>query len=69
MEGTVADFFMLGMGSAEMALAYWLSILAALFCVVWGLLNWNKGGEDDGPEERKRHRRARPKRGGGEVRS
>jgi len=68
MEGAVADFFMLGMGSGEMALAYWLSILAAVFCVVWGALNWNRGGEDEGPEERKRQRRARPRRGGGEAR-
>ncbi len=59
---------MLGMGSGEMALAYWLSILSAVFCVAWGALNWNRGGEGEGPEERKHRRRARPKRGGGEGR-
>lgn len=27
--------------------AYILSILAMLLCVVYGILNWNKGGEDE----------------------
>ena len=26
---------------------YILCILATLLCVVYGLLNWNKGGEDE----------------------
>ncbi|MEW5774481.1 MAG: symporter small accessory protein [Thermodesulfobacteriota bacterium] len=62
----MAEFFMLGMGSGEMALAYWLTILSAVFCVVWGALNWNRGLDGEGPEERGRRRRARPRRGGEE---
>lgn len=58
------EFFMLGMGSGEMALAWWLSVLSAAFCVVWGAINWNRGGGEEGPEERRRLRRVRPRRGG-----
>ena len=35
---------MLGLGSTEMALAYICSILAALLCVVYGLVKWNSMG-------------------------
>ena len=27
--------------------AYILTILSMLFCVVYGIINWNKGGEDE----------------------
>ena len=37
---------MLGLGSAEMALAYWLCIAASALCVVYGIVNWNKGEGD-----------------------
>jgi len=37
---------MLGLGGGEMALAYWLCILSALGCVVYGLVNWNRGSPD-----------------------
>jgi len=35
---------MLGMGSIEMAMAYVLSIVAALGCLVYGLIHWNDKG-------------------------
>lgn len=34
---------MLGLGSIEIALAIWLCLAASVGCVVYGLLNWNKG--------------------------
>ncbi|WP_348771052.1 symporter small accessory protein [Pseudodesulfovibrio sp. zrk46] len=36
---------MLGFGSMEIALAYWLSIGATVLCVVYGIVNWNESGE------------------------
>ncbi|MGY4691423.1 symporter small accessory protein [Salibacterium sp. K-3] len=37
---------MFGMESIS-ALSGWLAtILSAVFCVIYGLVNWNKGGED-----------------------
>jgi hypothetical protein len=36
---------LLGMQDPWVWLAYVLSILSALLCVVFGLLNWNKGEE------------------------
>lgn len=36
---------MLGLGSLEIALAFWLSIGAAVLCVVYGIVNWNETGE------------------------
>jgi len=35
---------MLGMGSLEMALAYVLSIVAAVGCLIYGLIHWNDKG-------------------------
>ena len=35
---------MLGLGSGEMALAYILCIVAALVCVVYGIVKWNDTG-------------------------
>jgi hypothetical protein len=35
---------MLGFGGGEMALAYLLCLLAALGCVVYGLIKWNDMG-------------------------
>ncbi|WP_173391317.1 MULTISPECIES: symporter small accessory protein [unclassified Lebetimonas] len=26
--------------------AFWLTILSALLCVIYGLINWNKGDEE-----------------------
>ncbi len=40
---------MLGFASLELALSFWLTLAAALGCVIWGVLNWNKG-DDDNPE-------------------
>jgi cytochrome b subunit of formate dehydrogenase len=28
------------------SLAFWLTILSALLCVVYGIINWNKGDEE-----------------------
>jgi hypothetical protein len=36
---------MLGFGSVEIALAFWLSIGATILCVVYGIVNWNNTGE------------------------
>lgn len=38
--------FMLGLGSVEIALAFWLSIGATALCVVYGILNWNNRGAE-----------------------
>jgi len=35
---------MLGFGSVEIALAFWLSIASAVLCVVYGIVNWNNSG-------------------------
>lgn len=36
---------MLGLGDISVFAAYILCILSALLCVVYGIVNWNKGGE------------------------
>ena len=36
---------MLGMGDFWVGLAYLLCILSSLVCVVYGIVNWNKGEE------------------------
>ncbi|WP_343219545.1 symporter small accessory protein [Pseudodesulfovibrio sp. JC047] len=36
---------MLGFGSIEIALAFWLSIGATVLCVVYGIVNWNNSGD------------------------
>ncbi len=38
---------MLGLGSLEMALAYWLCLIGGAFCVWWGWRNWNAPSEPD----------------------
>ena len=38
---------MLGLGSLEAALALWLCLAAALLCVIYGAVNWNKQGKPD----------------------
>ncbi|WP_407681394.1 symporter small accessory protein [Pseudodesulfovibrio profundus] len=42
---------MLGLGSVEIALAFWLSIASALLCVVYGIVNWNNTGKSDSGED------------------
>jgi hypothetical protein len=37
---------MLGLGSVEIALAFWLSVAATALCVVYGIVNWNNKGND-----------------------
>lgn len=38
---------MLGLGDFSVFAAYLLCILSAVLCVVYGVVNWNKGGEVD----------------------
>ncbi len=37
---------MLGIEDKWVALAYLLCILSTILCVVYGIINWNKGDED-----------------------
>ncbi len=41
---------MLGLGDISVFLAYLLSILVTIFCIIYGAVNWNKGGELSGKE-------------------
>lgn len=41
----------LGLPDPGVWLAYVLCIASALFCVVYGVLNWNKGDEAIRPED------------------
>ena len=38
---------MLGFADSSTAWGYILSILAAILCVIYGLINWNKGTETE----------------------
>lgn len=38
---------MLGLGSVEIAVVFWLCLLSSLGCVVYGILNWNNKGKPD----------------------
>lgn len=46
---------MIGLGSVELAVVFWLVIISSLWCIGYGILNWNKGGEADsvGPLDEK----------------
>lgn len=37
---------MLGMADGWTALVWILNVISMLFCVAYGIVNWNKGGED-----------------------
>ncbi len=41
---------MLGFNSLSIFLAYFLTILAAVTCIVYGIKNWNTGGDPDEAE-------------------
>lgn len=41
---------MLGITDPWILIAYLLSILSALACIIYGYLNWNKGAESDAAE-------------------
>lgn len=43
---------MFGIESVAVWLAYLLSILSALLCVIYGLLSWNKGRDENALEDR-----------------
>ena len=38
---------MLGLGDAGVFWAYVLSIAAALLCLIYGIVNWNKGSDTE----------------------
>ena len=38
---------MLGLADATIWLAYILCIISAVACVVYGILNWNKGADNE----------------------
>jgi len=44
---------MLGIDDPKIWSAYILCILSALFCVIYGLVNWNKGDESVRLEDKK----------------
>jgi len=44
---------LLGLEAPAIWLAYLLSIAAALLCVIYGILNWNKGAEGVSNEAKK----------------
>ncbi|WP_372805785.1 symporter small accessory protein [Pontiella sp.] len=46
---------MLGIADPWVALAYLLCIISALFCLIWGILKWNKDDPDSEPEDEIRH--------------
>ena len=43
---------MLGMGDFSIFAAYSLCILSAVACVVYGVINWNKGADPDEEENK-----------------
>jgi len=44
---------MLGIEDPKIWSAYLLCILSSLFCIVYGIINWNKGDEPVYSEDRK----------------
>lgn len=38
---------LIGLASAEMAAAFWLSIGLSVFCVIYGVVKWNDNGKGD----------------------
>ena len=38
---------LLGMGDGIVAAAYWANILVVAVCVVYGIINWNRGGDGE----------------------
>ncbi|MEA4894142.1 MAG: hypothetical protein VB064_02655 [Oscillospiraceae bacterium] len=44
---------MLGLTDVSICLAYLLSVGSAIFCVVYGVLNWNRDGSDEKEEDKK----------------
>jgi len=43
---------MLGLPDAGIAIVYALCVASALLCVVYGIVNWNKGSRDDEAKEK-----------------
>ncbi|MEI7904596.1 MAG: symporter small accessory protein [Candidatus Firestonebacteria bacterium] len=41
---------MFGFEGTGVLLAYVLTILAAILCIVYGIVNWNKSGENENKE-------------------
>lgn len=38
---------MLGIEGTWVAIAYLLCLLSAILCIVYGIINWNSGGEEE----------------------
>lgn len=43
---------MLGLGDCWVFIAYTANIVVVLICIVYGIINWNRGGEISLTEER-----------------
>lgn len=43
---------MLGLGDCWVLLAFSANIIVVLICVVYGIINWNRGGENSLTEEK-----------------
>ena len=35
---------MLGLVNIWVALGFWFTILSSVLCIIYGIINWNKGG-------------------------
>jgi len=44
---------MLGLGDFTVSLVFVLVILSSLLCIIYGILNWNKGQEIDEEKQEK----------------
>ena len=43
---------MLGLGDFWVLLAYTANIIVVVICVIYGIINWNRGGENSLVEEK-----------------
>lgn len=44
---------MFGLGDFSIVAVYLLCVLSTLLCIIYGILNWNKGGEPNAKEIKK----------------
>ena len=45
-------FILFGISDFSISLAYLLCILSTILCVVYGIINWNKGHDDEVQESK-----------------
>ena len=55
---------MLGFSDPWIAAAYWGCVLVAALCVVYGVLNWNKGDAPPPPSQTSKRSERRGRTGG-----